>query len=280
MKAEKWIFLKKYSLASVLVNNMLFDSHCHLNDKQLLDDIDDVIKSANEAGVTHFLVIGWDIESSKKAIELAESYPNIYACVGVHPTDVKKIYYTDLLELEKLLNHPKVKALGEIGLDYYWEKDPNEREKQKEYFIKQIELADKYNLPVVIHNRDSIEDCLNIVKEHTPKYGAVVHCFSGSVEVEKEFTKLGLYISLGGPVTFKNAKTPKEVAKHVSLDKLLLETDCPYLTPHPYRGTRNEPKYIKLVAEEIASLKGISVDEVIQKTHQNTLKLFKIGYED
>ena len=255
---------------------MIFDSHCHLNDKQLLEDIDDVITRAIENNVTHFLVIGWDLESSKIAIQLAEKHPNIYACIGVHPVDVKENIDYQLEELEKLIKHPKVKAFGEIGLDYYWVKETEQREKQQQYFIKQIELANKYNLPIVIHNRDSIEDCLNIIKQNPPKYGGVVHCFSGSVEVAKEFIKLGLHISLGGPVTFKNARVPKEVATFVPLEWLLLETDCPYLTPHPYRGTRNEPKYTKLVGEEIATLKGITSKEVEEATFNNTVKLFGI----
>lgn len=259
---------------------MIFDSHCHLNDKALLEDIEDVLTRAKEAGVKYFLVIAWNLESSIKAIELAESYENVYAAIGVHPTDVKDDIEDVLKEIEKLLPHPKVKAIGEIGLDYYWIKDEELRKRQQIYFIKQIELADKYNLPVVIHNRDSIEDCLNIIKKHTPKYSGVIHCFSGSTEVEKEFTKLGLYISLGGPVTFKNARVPKEVAKNVSLDKLMVETDCPYLTPHPFRGQRNEPKYTSLIIDEIASLRNEDRDLIIQKTTQNACNLFKINYED
>lgn len=255
---------------------MIFDSHCHLNDKQLLPELDEIIKSAKDNDVTHFLVIGWDYESSLLATQIAEKYENVYAAVGVHPTDVKEDIEEQLIKLEKLLTHPKVKALGEIGLDYYWIKEEDKRLRQQKYFVKQIQLADKYNLPIVIHNRDSIEDCLNIIKNHTPKHLGVVHCFSGSVETMREFMKLGLYISLGGPVTFKNAKTPKEVASEVPLNRLLLETDCPYLTPHPYRGQRNEPKFIPLVAEEIARLRNISTDEVIKETFNNTVSLFKL----
>lgn len=255
---------------------MIFDSHCHLNDKALLDDIPGVIARAKENGVDRFLVIGWNLESSKIAVELADKYPEIYAAIGIHPTDVKEDSENDLDEFRELAKNPKVKAIGEIGLDYYWVKDVEQRKRQQEFFVKQIELANELELPIVIHNRDSIEDCLNIIKNHKPLKGGVVHCFSGSVEVEREFVKLGLHISLGGPVTFKNAKTPKEVAADIPLSSLLVETDCPYLTPHPFRGTTNEPKYTKLVVEEIARLKNISAEEVAFATYENTIKLFNV----
>ena len=255
---------------------MIFDSHCHLNDKALMDDLDNIIQRAKDNGVDKFLVIGWNLESSINAVEISKRYEGVYAAIGIHPTDVKEDADEVIKKLEILAKNPKVKAIGEIGLDYYWVKEPELRERQKIYFVKLIELANEVNLPIVIHNRDSIEDCLEIIKNHKPLKGGVVHCFSGSVEVEREFVKLGLHISLGGPVTFKNARVPKEVAADVPLTSLLVETDCPYLTPHPFRGTTNEPKYTKLVVEEIARLRNIEPSEVAEVTYQNTLKLFNI----
>ena len=255
---------------------MIFDSHCHLNDKALMDDLDNIIQRAKDNGVDKFLVIGWNLESSINAVEISKRYEGVYAAIGIHPTDVKEDADEVIKKLEILAKNPKVKAFGEIGLDYYWVKEPELRERQKIYFVKLIELANKVNLPIVIHNRDSIEDCLEIIRNHKPIKGGVVHCFSGSVEVERELVKLGLHISLGGPVTFKNARVPKEVAADVPLTSLLVETDCPYLTPHPFRGTTNEPKYTKLVVEEIARLRNIEPSEVAEVTYQNTLKLFNI----
>ena len=255
---------------------MLFDSHCHLNDQILYEKIDEVIESAKKTGVEKFLVVSWDKESSKLAVKIAKKYDCCYAAVGFHPCNIDDVSEKDYIETMSLIKEPKVVAIGEIGLDYHWVKDPVEREKQKEWFIKQIEFANEHQLPISIHNRESNEDCLNILKEHTPKYGGVMHCYSGSAEMLKDVLDLGLMISLGGPVTFTNAKTPKEVAEVVPLEKLIIETDCPYLTPHPHRGEKNEPKYICLVSEEIARLKDISKKHVEQVTYSNACRLFKI----
>ena len=255
---------------------MLFDSHCHLNDEKLLANVDEVIKSANEAGVTHFLVVGWDKESSYKAVELAEKYENVYAAIGFHPENIFDVSEDDFNETLDLYKHPKVVAIGEIGLDYHWTKEPEKRELQKKYFIRQIEFANKHHLPISIHNRESTEDCVEILKEHTPKFGGVMHCYSGSVETMNEVIKLDLHIALGGTVTFTNAKTPKEVAEAVPLDKLLIETDAPYLTPHPHRGEKNEPKYICLVLEEIARIKDMSKKHLEDVIYKNTCRLFNV----
>lgn len=255
---------------------MLFDTHCHLNDGELYSHIDEVIENAKKTGVQKFLVVGYNKESSFLAVEIAERYPECYAAIGFHPCDIFDISEDDYRETMSLVNHKKVVAIGEIGLDYHWIKEPEKKQLEKEYFIRQIEFANEHKLPISIHNRESNEDCLNILKEHTPKYGGVMHCYSGSVEMLSKVLNLGLMISLGGPVTFTNAKTPKEVAEVVPLDKLLLETDSPYLTPHPHRGEKNEPKYICLVSEEIAKLKGLSKKHVEQVTYENGLKLFKI----
>lgn len=255
---------------------MIFDTHCHLNHEDLYKDLDNVINRAKEAGVSRFLVVGYDKESSLLAVKLAEQYDFIYAAIGYHPTEINGVSEEDFNEVMELLNHPKVVALGEIGLDYYWVSDLKEREHQKEYFIRQIKIANKYKKPISIHNRDAINDCLTILKENPVDMGGIMHCYSGSAESMYEFIKCNMYISLGGPVTFKNAKTPKEVAKMVPLDKLLVETDSPYLAPHPYRGKQNEPSLIPLVIEEIASLRGVSKEEIEEATYQNASKLFHV----
>lgn len=253
---------------------MIFDTHCHLNSKELYKDHEKYIISAKNAGVASFLVVGYDFESSKRAVELANKYDCVFAAVGYHPTDVIKAKKSDIDATFKLLKSPKVVALGEIGLDYHWVEDQEGRSNQKEWFKKQIEIANKNKLPIIVHNRDASNDCLEILRETKPLYGGVMHCYSGSVELAKEFMKLGLYISLGGPVTFKNARVPKEVAAAIPLDRLLIETDCPYLSPHPLRGTLNEPKNIVYVAKEIALLRNMSEEELIEATYKNALKCF------
>ena len=255
---------------------MIFDTHCHLNHEDLYKDLDNVIKRAKDAGVESFLVVGYDKETSLLAIKLAEQYDFIYAAIGYHPTEIFDLSEEDFNEIMNLLDHPKVVALGEIGLDYHWVIEPEKRELQKKYFIRQIKEANKHHLPISIHNRDAIDDCLTILKNNHVDMGGIMHCYSGSVESMYEFIKCGMYISLGGPVTFKNARVPKEVAKEVPLDKLLVETDSPYLAPHPYRGKQNEPALIRLVVNEIAELKGMKVEEIEEATYSNALKLFHV----
>lgn len=255
---------------------MLFDTHVHLNAEQFEEDLLEVIERANETGVERMVVVGFDRPTIQKAMELVETYDFIYASVGWHPVDAIDMTDEDLTWIEELSSHPKVVALGEMGLDYYWDKSP--RDIQQEVFRKQIQLAKKVKLPIIIHNREATADLVTILKEEgAHEVGGIMHCFSGSVEVAKECIEMNFYISLGGPVTFKNAKKPKEVAKEIPLDRLLIETDCPYLAPHPYRGKRNEPAYVKLVAEQIAELKGISLAEVAKKTTENAKKLFDIN---
>ena len=258
---------------------MLFDTHCHFNDEQLLNRVDEVMENANKAGVTHFLVVGWDKESSILAIKLAEKYKNVYAAVGFHPCNIENLSDKDFYDTLNLYSHEKVVAIGEIGLDYHCVKDPKGQEKQKEYFIKQIEFANEHKMPIIIHNRDAFQDCLQILKNNKPGYSGVMHCYSGSVELLNDVFNLQLLIGLDGPVTFTNAKTPKAVAEEVPLEYLLLETDSPYLTPHPLRGTINEPKNLGLVLDEIANLKGLSKKHIADVTFKNACKLFGIKYE-
>lgn len=254
---------------------MLFDTHVHLNAEQFSDDLQEVIDRAISEGVSNMVVVGFDQITIKKAIELAEKYDFIYASVGWHPVDAIDMTEEHLNWLRELASHPKVVALGEMGLDYYWDKSP--KEIQKEVFRKQIRLAKEVKLPIIIHNRDATADIVEILKEEQAgEVGGIMHCYSGSVETALECIGMNFYISLGGPVTFKNAKKPKEVAESIPMEHLLIETDCPYLTPHPYRGKRNEPAYVKLVAEEIASLKGLSLEEVAEATSTNAKKVFGI----
>ncbi|WP_066301989.1 TatD family hydrolase [Bacillus sp. FJAT-29937] len=254
---------------------MFFDTHAHLNAEQYNDDLREVIDRALEEGVFRMVVVGFDRPTIEKAMELTEQYEFIYASIGWHPVDAIDMTDEDLQWIEELSSHPKVVALGEMGLDYHWDKSP--KEIQKEVFRKQIQLAKKVKLPIVIHNRDATADIVAILKEEgASEVGGIMHCFSGSPETAKECVEMNFYISLGGPVTFKNAKKPKEVAEVIPMDKLLIETDCPYLAPHPYRGKRNEPSYVKLVAEQIAEIKKIPVEEVARITTENAKRIFGI----
>ncbi|CAN7642830.1 TatD family hydrolase [Peribacillus frigoritolerans] len=255
---------------------MLFDTHVHVNAEQFNEDLEDVIERAKEAGVDNMVVVGFDRPTIIRAMELIETYDFMYAAVGWHPVDAIDMTEDDLQWIEELSNHPKVVAIGEMGLDYHWDKSP--KDVQMEVFRKQIRLAKKVGLPIIIHNREATADIVNILKEEeASRVGGIMHCFSGSAETALECINMNFYISLGGPVTFKNAKKPKEVAAAVPLDRLLIETDCPYLAPHPYRGKRNEPSYVKLVAEQIAEIKQLTIEEVSQATTENAKKLFGIN---
>ncbi|TYR72926.1 TatD family deoxyribonuclease [Rossellomorea vietnamensis] len=255
---------------------MLFDTHVHLNADQFSEDLEQVIERAQNEGVETMVVVGFDRPTINKAMELVEHYDFLYAAIGWHPVDAIDMTDEDLQWIEELSTHQKVVAIGETGLDYHWDKSP--KEIQQEVFRKQIRLAKKVKLPIVIHNREATQDIVDILKEEEAKeVGGIMHCFSGSSETAHECLEMNFLISLGGPVTFKNAKKPKEVAEEVPLEKLLIETDCPYLAPHPYRGKRNEPSYVKLVAEQIAELKGVSFEEVAETTTRNAKKLFGIN---
>ena len=255
---------------------MIFDTHCHLNSPELYERLDEVLESASKVGVNKYLVVGWNKESSFLAVEIAHKYENIYAAIGFHPTDINDVSKEDYQATMSLVDDPKVVAIGEIGLDYHWVKDSSQREKQKEWFIKQIEFANEHKKPISIHNREAFEDCLKILKEHKPKFSGVMHCYSGSVELLRDVIDLGLYIGLDGPLTFTNAKTPKEVCEVVPLDRLLVETDSPYLAPHPLRGTINEPKNIALVIDEITRIKGLSKKHILDVIYDNSCRLFHV----
>lgn len=251
----------------------MIDTHCHFNTEQFENDLDNVINNAKNNGVIKLIVVGFDDDTNEKALKIADKYDFCYPTCGIHPEVVNEIDDKDFIKLEERIKTNRYVAIGECGLDYYWVTD--NKEKQKEVFIKQIELSIKYHLPLVIHMREASQDMYDILKEYKDAFG-VMHGFSGSVEMMDKFVKLGFYIALGGPVTFKNAIIPKEVAKKVPLDKLLLETDCPYLTPHPYRGKRNESAYIKLICEEIAKLKEVNYKIIEEASTNNAIKLFNL----
>ncbi|WP_114165384.1 TatD family hydrolase [Exiguobacterium sp. TNDT2] len=254
---------------------MLIDTHTHINAEQFNEDVEATIERARAAGVSPMLVVGFDNPTITRAIELAETYEDIYAIVGWHPVDAVDCTEADLARIETLMNHPKVMALGEIGLDYHWDKSP--KDIQQRVFRQQIAIAKRTNMPIVIHNREATADVLDILEEeHAEEVGGVFHSYSMSVELLERCLRLNFYISLGGPVTFKNAKVPKAVAQQVPLDRLLVETDCPYLTPTPFRGKRNEPAYVTYVAEEIASLRDMSYDAIAKATTANAKRLFRL----
>lgn len=254
---------------------MLIDTHTHINAEQFNEDVEATIERARAAGVSPMLVVGFDNPTITRAIELAETYEDIYAIVGWHPVDAVDCTEADLARIETLMNHPKVMALGEIGLDYHWDKSP--KDIQQRVFRQQIAIAKRTNMPIVIHNREATADVIDILEEeHAEEVGGVFHSYSMSVELLERCLRLNFYISLGGPVTFKNAKVPKAVAQQVPLDRLLVETDCPYLTPTPFRGKRNEPAYVTYVAEEIASLRDMSYDAIAKATTANAKRLFRL----
>lgn len=254
---------------------MFIDTHVHLNADQYDEDLQQVINRALDAKVEKMIVVGFDRKTIERAMKLADDYDFIYAVIGWHPVDAIDCTDEDLKWIEELSSHPKVVGIGETGLDYHWDKSP--KEVQQQLFRKQIHLAQKLNLPIIIHNRDATADVVQILREeNAASVGGIMHCFGGSVETARECIKMNFMISLGGTVTFKNARQPKEVATEIPLEYLLIETDAPYLAPHPYRGKRNEPSYVTLVAEEIARLKQLSVEEVAEKTTENAKRFFKI----
>lgn len=250
----------------------IFDTHAHYDDERFSEDSEELLSSFASNGISGVISCGVNAESSKANIELSKKYPFLYAAVGYHGLNTEDLTDDYLEILKRLIKYEKVVAIGEIGLDYHYEKET--RDIQLEIFRRQIELANEYKLPVIIHDREAHEDTLNILKELKPQ--GVVHCFSGSVEMAKEVIKLGMYIGLGGAVTFKNAVKPVEVAKYVPEDRLLLETDAPYMTPVPFRGKRCTSLHIPYTAEKIAEIRGIDTQYLLDITDKNARKLFNI----
>lgn len=253
---------------------MIFDSHAHYDSERFDADREDLLTNRLPAqGVKRIVNCGSDLPSSEFSLKLAETYDYVYAAAGIHPHEVAALPEDANQQLTALLTHPKCVAVGEIGLDYHYDFSP--RDKQKCWFERQIELAQQVHLPIIVHDREAHADTMALLRAYKP--AGVVHCFSGSVEMAKEVLNLGLYIGLGGAVTFKNAKTPVEVAKYLPLDRLLLETDCPYMTPVPYRGQRCDSSMIAFTAKRIAEIKGIAAETVLTAAAENAGRLFGIA---
>ena len=253
---------------------MIFDSHAHYDSEQFNEDRDELLTSMPDKGVGTIINSGADWDSVTESVKLAERYPFVYAAVGLHPDEVGALNEERFAFLKEQCKHEKVVAVGEIGLDYYW--DNEEHALQKQWFIRQLELARELDLPVLIHSRDAAADTLEIMKEHAKGLRGVIHCFSYSKELAKEYIRMGFYIGVGGVVTFKNSKKLKEIVQEIPLERILLETDSPYLAPTPNRGKRNSSLNLPYVAQEIAELKGISYEEVVAQTEHNGKELFRI----
>ena len=250
----------------------IFDTHTHLNVDNFAGKEQEEIDFAAELGVVKMNIVGFDKPTINKSLALSERYDQLYSTIGWHPTEAGS--YSQEIEdmIVSQLDNPKVVALGEIGLDYYWDDVPSD--KQKEIFQQQVDFAKKHQKPIIIHCRDAYEDTYEVLKRNG--HPGIMHCYSGSVEMAKRFIDLGFYISLAGPVTFKNARVPKDVAEKIGLEHLLIETDCPYLTPHPYRGSLNEPANVVYIAQEIAKLKNMEIESVASQTTFNAKKVFGI----
>lgn len=254
---------------------MIFDTHAHYDDDAFDEDRDALLSGMKEAGVEYIVNVGASMASSERSLKLAEKYPFVYAAVGVHPDEVGELDEEKLTQLREWSNHPKVKAIGEIGLDYYWDKEKHDL--QKHWFMRQMELASEVNLPMIVHSREAAKDTLDMVIAAKPlDLSGIIHCYSYSVEQAREYLNMGYYIGIGGVLTFKNAKKLKEVAEYAPLSQIVLETDCPYLAPTPFRGKRNDSSLIAYVAEELAAIKNMPVEEVLCITNENGKKLYHI----
>ena len=257
---------------------MIFDTHSHYNDKQYTQDREAVLASLKDAGVTQVVNVSASWKDLLDTLELIQKVPFMYGAVGIHPDHVGELNEERLRQLREYCHRDKVVAVGEIGLDYYWHKEAGEHELQKKVFRQQMEIAREEKLPFMIHSRDAAEDTLNIVREYMQggMYGGIIHCFSYSREIAAEYLNMGLYLGIGGVVTFKNAKKLKEVVQYAPLSQLVLETDCPYMAPEPNRGKRNSSLYLPYVVQAIAELKQVSPEEVIEVTRENTHRLLGI----
>jgi len=254
---------------------MLFDTHTHINDEAFDADFPDMLNRAEEAGVTQMVVVGVDRPTIERVFPIIDQHKYIYGAIGWNPEDAIDMTEDDFQLIQRNLTHPGIVALGEIGLDYHWDKSP--KSVQHEVFRRQIRLAKKAGLPLIIHNREATEDTWRILKEeHAESIGGVMHCYSDNWDWAQKFIDLNFYISFGGPVTFKNAQLQRDTAAMVPLDRLLIETDCPFLSPQPFRGKRNEPARVRLVAEKVAELKGLSLEEMAKITTENARRCFRI----
>ena len=254
---------------------MYFDTHAHYYDDAFDADRDEVLSALPAAGVELALCPGCDLVSSRQSVALAERYPHLYAAVGFHPENLEGASLDQLSEIEAMAAHPKVKAIGEIGLDYYWEKDPDKRKLQRDFFSAQLSLAEKLDLPAIVHDREAHKDSLDMVRAH-PNARGVFHCYSGGVEDAKTLVIMGWMVSFTGVVTFKNARRALEVIEWLPMDRIMIETDAPYMAPEPYRGRRNDSRYVFRMAEAIAQVKGLTAEEVGRITTENGKRFFNI----
>ena len=250
----------------------IFETHAHYDADWFDEDRHELLQSMPENGIGYIVNVASNLDSLDKTVELTKKYDFVYGSAGIHPTDSVELTEENFYRIEETANNPKIVAIGEIGLDYYWKKPDNET--QKKWFIRQLELARKLDKPVIIHSRDASQDTLEIMKEYKDLDG-VIHCFSGSLEMAREYVKMGFYIGVGGVITFKNGRKLKEVVEGIPMESIVLETDCPYLAPVPYRGKRNSSLYIPLIVEEIAKIKGMTAEEVVAITYENAKKLYR-----
>lgn len=254
---------------------MIFDTHAHYDDEAFDDDREELLSHMRQKGIEYIVNVGSDIESIRKTLELTEQYPFVYGAAGVHPSETAELTSKDMEWIRETAGREKIVAIGEIGLDYYWPEP--DREVQKKWFKEQLRLAEETGLPVIIHSRDAAADTLEILKEWDAyKTKGVIHCFSYTWETAREYLDMDYYFGIGGVLTFKNAKKLKEAVMHIPMEKILLETDCPYLAPEPYRGKRNQSEYIFYVAEQLAELKKISREEVLEITRNNAKRFYEI----
>ena len=254
---------------------MIFDTHAHYDDDAFDEDREELLAGMSQAGVEYIVNVGASMASSERSVKLAEKYPFVYAAVGVHPDEIGELEEEKFAKLREWTKHEKVKAVGEIGLDYYWDKEGHDL--QKHWFMRQMELAHEEKLPMIVHSREAAKDTLDMVVAAKPlELSGIIHCYSYSVEQAREYLNMGYYIGIGGVLTFKNAKKLKEVAEYAPLSQIVIETDCPYLAPTPFRGKRNDSSKLIYVAEELAAIKQIPVEEVLHITNENGKKLYHI----
>ena len=269
--------LKQAGVQDRKVEKMIFETHGHYDDEQFDEDRERLIAEFLEKDIDKVMNVGADMQSSRNSVELAGKYPHFYAAVGVHPSEVGDLTEDDMQALKQMtLENPKVKAIGEIGLDYHFDDDPP-RDVQKKWFIRQLELAQELGMPIIIHSRDAASDTMEILKDMDGgRNGGVIHCYSYSREQAREYIKMGFHIGVGGVVTFKNSRRLQEVVEDIPLEKIVLETDSPYMAPVPFRGTRNSALNIPYIAEKITEIKGVPVQKVYDQTYANALKMYKM----
>lgn len=269
--------LKQAGVQDRKVEKMIFETHGHYDDEQFDEDRERLIAEFLEKDIDKVMNVGADMQSSRNSVELAGKYPHFYAAVGVHPSEVGDLTEDDMQALKQMtLENPKVKAIGEIGLDYHFDDDPP-RDVQKKWFIRQLELAQELGMPIIIHSRDAASDTMEILKDMDGgRNGGVIHCYSYSREQAREYIKMGFHIGVGGVVTFKNSRRLQEVVEDIPLEKIVLETDSPYMAPVPFRGTRNSALNIPYIAEKIAEIKGVPVQKVYDQAYANALKMYKM----